>query len=98
MPTPKSTTKKWEFQPVSISAASAIPERSAPMLIVFAAASARHTTTRLQRGNFCRRAPARPIPVTMPMRAHIIWTAAMSGNVSHAVQRSAVPSCAPAIE
>src|ERR1700690_46747 len=34
----------------------------------------------------------------MPMRAHIIWTAAISGHVSNAVQRSVVPSCAPATE
>ena len=49
-------------------------------------------------GELLRKAPARPLPVTMPMRAHIIWTAAISGQVSHAVQSSAVPSCAPAIE
>src|SRR6202167_5996845 len=32
------------------------------------------------------------------MRAHIIGTAAISGHVRSAVQRSLVPSCAPAIE
>src|ERR1019366_3980337 len=33
-----------------------------------------------------------------PIRAHIISTAAISGHVRSAVQRSLVPSCAPATE
>src|ERR1019366_8061922 len=33
-----------------------------------------------------------------PIRAHIISTAAISGHVRSAVQRSFVPSCAPATE
>src|ERR1019366_809665 len=33
-----------------------------------------------------------------PIRAHIISTAAISGHVRRAVQRSLVPSCAPATE
>src|SRR5437764_456300 len=34
----------------------------------------------------------------MPMRAHIICTAAISGHVRKAVQIRLVPNCAPAIE
>src|SRR5258706_15827142 len=34
----------------------------------------------------------------MPIRAHIICTAAMRGHVTNAVQSMVVPSCAPAIE
>ena len=49
-------------------------------------------------GTCARSAPAIPCPVTMPMRAHIVWTATMSGQVKSAVQSSAVPNCAPAIE
>lgn len=45
-----------------------------------------------------RRAVAKPVPVTIPIRAHIDCTAAMSGHVMSEVQRRAVPSCAPAIE
>jgi hypothetical protein len=39
-----------------------------------------------------------PGHVTIPIRAHIIWTVAMSGQVIAAVQRSDVPSWAPATE
>ena len=68
------------------------------MLIVFAAKSARQAATRAHLGNFLRSAPASPIPLTIPMRAHIIWTAAIRGHVNHAVQRSDVPSRAPTTE
>jgi hypothetical protein len=44
------------------------------------------------------RLPAKPFPVTLPTRAHIICTAAIKGHVSNAVQRSLVPSWAPATE
>lgn len=45
-----------------------------------------------------RRMGTKPCPVTLPIRALIICTAAMSGQVRSAVQRSLVPSCAPATE
>lgn len=45
-----------------------------------------------------RSAAARPEPVTIPMRAHIIWTGAISGHVSAAVHSIDIPSCAPARE
>src|ERR1700682_902961 len=75
-----------------------MPERSDPMLIVFAMKRAPHTARRTGRGNFLRSAPIRPRPVTMPIRAHIVWTAAISGQVTRAVHRSLVPNCAPATE
>lgn len=75
-----------------------MPERSAPTLIVFAMSNATATRPMSGLGNFSRSAPASPLPVTMPIRAHIIWTGAMSGQVMKAVQSSVVPSWAPAIE
>ena len=51
-----------------------------------------------QLGNRCLKFPAKPCPVTLPMRAHIICTAAISGHVSSAVHSNLVPSCAPAME
>ena len=79
-------------------AASAMPARSAAMLIVFAVKRAMTNASKSHFGNRCLKFPARPCPVTLPMRAHIICTAAISGQVSSAVQRSLVPSCAPATE
>jgi hypothetical protein len=51
-----------------------------------------------QLGNRCLKFAAKPCPVTLPIRAHIICTAAISGHVRRAVQRSFVPSWAPATE
>jgi hypothetical protein len=68
------------------------------MLMVFAASRAMTKVSRSHFGNRCLKFAARPCPVTMPMRAHIICTAAISGQVSSAVQSSLVPSCAPATE
>ena len=68
------------------------------MLMVFATSRATMKTRTSQIGKRCVRFPASPMPVTLPMRAHIICTAAISGQVSSAVQRSLVPSCAPATE
>ena len=68
------------------------------MLIVFAISRAITKASNSHLGNRCLKFAARPCPVTLPMRAHIICTAAMSGHVSNAVQRSLVPSCAPATE
>src|ERR1700682_2802716 len=84
--------------PVSISAASAMPERSEPTLMLFAPSKATAPINISQGGPLRRSASPRPIPVTMPMRAHINCTQAMSGHVISAVHRSEVPSCAPAME
>ena len=54
--------------------------------------------TQIQRGTFLRSPLAKPSPVTMPMRAHIICTAPINGHVTTEVQSRPVPSCAPAIE
>src|SRR5450755_4508709 len=75
-----------------------MPARSAAMLIVFAASRARTTARSSQLGNRRLKFPAKPCPVTIPIRAHIICTAAISGHVRSAVQRRLVPSCAPATE
>ena len=90
------TTNQRELIPDSIEDASAIPARSAAMLIVFAIKRATTTASSNHLGNRCLRFPARPRPVTLPMRAHIICTAAISGHVSSAVHNSLVPSWAPA--
>ena len=56
IPTPNSTTKMRESNPVSISDASAIPEKSAPMLMMFAASRAIAATATTARGSFLRNA------------------------------------------
>ena len=66
--------------------------------MVLAISKASASTPTSQRGNLARNAPANPTPVTMPIRAQSICTAAISGQVSHAVHNKLVPSCAPAIE
>ena len=95
---PKMSTNQCELTPQSISAASAMPARSAPTLIVLAAKSAKVTMRISHRGKRLRNVSASPRPVTIPIRAHIICTAAISGQVSGAVQSNAVPCCAPAME
>ena len=75
-----------------------MPAKSAPMLIVLAVKRAITNASNSHFGNRCLKFAANPCPVTLPMRAHIICTAAISGHVSSAVQRSLVPSCAPAME
>ena len=75
-----------------------MPARSAPTLIVFAMRRATTKAMQIHLGTFLRSPLARPSPVTIPIRAHIIWTAAMRGQVATDVQRRLVPSCAPAIE
>src|SRR6478735_2380504 len=67
---PKSGTNQSDRSPVSISAESAMPERSAPMLIVFAMKRAKVATAISGLGNLRRNVPASPRPVTIPMRAH----------------------------
>ena len=73
-------------------------ERSAPTVIVFVTNKASEIVPTRGRGNFSPSARDRPCPVTMPMRAQAIWMAAMSGQVRSAVQRIAVPNCAPTTE
>jgi len=92
------TTNQRELIRQSIEAASAMPARSAAMLIVFAPKRAMTRASKSHRGNRLLRFPARPCPVTFPIRAHIICTAAIKGHVRSAVQSSLVPSCAPATE
>src|SRR5450759_1520551 len=75
-----------------------MPARSAAMLIVFARRRENVATMTKGFGMRFRSAAASPSPRTMPIRAHIICTAAMSGQVRRAVQRRLVPSCAPAME
>ena len=58
--TPNTTTKMWESTPESVSAASAIPERSAATLIVLAMKSDATTPARTGRGNFFLSAAPRP--------------------------------------
>ena len=70
--TANTTTNQWELMPDSIAAASAMPARSAPILIVLAARSATTNTSRIHFGNRFLKFAARPCPVTLPMRAHII--------------------------
>src|ERR1039458_7837530 len=75
-----------------------MPARSAAMLIVFARRRENVAAMTKGFGTRFRSAAASPSPRTMPIRAHIICTAAMSGQVRRAVQRRLVPSCAPAME
>ena len=57
------------------------------MLIVFASKSAVIATNTTPLGNLALNAAVIPRSVTMPIRAHIICTAAMSGQVIKAVLR-----------
>ena len=77
---------------------SPIPERSAPILTAFAAKSEIQKRLSMALENFFESALPRPAPVTIPIRAHINWTAAIIGQVNQAIQSREVPSCAPAIE
>ena len=58
------------------------------MLIVFATSSAMVKRATTHRGNFCRNAPARPTPETIPIRAAIIWTQPIMGHVTNAAQEN----------
>ena len=49
-------------------------------------------------GSFLRSAPASPLPVAIATRAQVICTAAISGQVTNAIQSWVVPSSAPAAE
>lgn len=98
MPTPKTIVKNRELMPVSICAASDIPVRSAPIVATFAQRSAAAAIAGTQRGYFCRNAPARPRPVSIPTRAVVNKTNPISGHMNSGAQRTDVPNCAPAME
>ena len=68
------------------------------MLMVLAASNDTAKITSSQTGNRSLSVAASPLPVTIPIRAHMICTAAISGHVTRAVHSSVVPSCAPATE
>src|ERR1051325_7588970 len=84
--------------PVIIFVTSAIPPRSAPMLKTFATIRRKQALHNIQRGQVRRKTPARPRPVTIPKRAHIIWTADIRGNEKRAVHNGAYPNKAPVTE
>ena len=98
IPMPHASTQTNDGTPVSRWAASPIPPRSAPTLMVLAMNSAPAAAASSHRGYFCRSAPASPWPVTTPILAHIICTAAIKGQSTGAVQRKVVPKWAPAME
>src|SRR5437764_8115148 len=95
---PNMRISKCELSPLNISAASAIPTRSAPMLTELAPKSANAVRISIQRGIFFLSAEPTPSPVTIPIRAQVNCTHPMRGQVRHAVQSRDVPSCAPALE
>jgi hypothetical protein len=68
------------------------------MLIVLAIRRAPAARARTGRGNLSRSASINPRPVTMPIRAHMISTAAISGHVTQPIQSRPVPRRAPASE
>ena len=84
--------------PINRPAAAAIAPRSAPTLIVLATTSARTPmdTTGVGKRR-CRLAPS-PALVCRPIRAHISWTAVMSGKVNSAVQSRPKPNWLPTWE
>jgi hypothetical protein len=84
--------------PLSSPPAAATAPRSAPMLTVLAAKTAAMQTPTSQLGNFRRSAVPRPTPVCKAMRAHVSWTATISGKVKRASQRVLVPNWLPAWE
>src|ERR1017187_5696366 len=75
-----------------------MPPRSAPMLNTFATISSRHAGHSTHREYRNRMAPPSPRPVTIPSRAHISCTAAISGKETRAVHRKEYPKTAPATE
>jgi len=98
IPIPNASTQTNSGAPISRCAASAIPPRSAPTLMVLATNSAPAAVASSHRGYFCRSAPVSPWPVTNPILAHICCTAAINGQSTGAAQRNFVPNCAPAME
>src|SRR6187399_1094082 len=79
-------------------AASAMPPRSAAMLITFAMTSRAQAPQSTHREYRLRITLARPRPVTSPSRAHMSCAAVIRGNENRAVQSGAYPNAAPATE
>jgi hypothetical protein len=98
IPIPNASTHAIAGTPVSRCAASAMPPKSAPTLIMLAMNSVPAAVASSHRGYFDCSAPASPQPVTSPIRAHIICTAAIAGQSTGAVQRNCVPNWAPVME
>ncbi len=65
---------------------------SAAMLRVFATSSRTTTPYNTAGGNAAFMFAASPLPVTRPMRAHIDWIAAISGNASGIVHSMLRPN------
>src|ERR1043165_8624807 len=78
--------------PVTISVASAMPPRSAPMLMTLATVRSKQAPHNTQRGYRFLTTAARPRPVTIPSRAHINCTAAIMGKEKIAVHRGPYPN------
>ena len=95
---PYATTSGLESTPVTIAVASAIPPRSAAMLNTLATTSSAQAPQRIDRGYRRRTTPASPRPVTIPSRAHMSCTPAISGNEKSAVHSGAYPNDAPVTE
>src|ERR1700757_3599760 len=72
--------------PVIIEVADAMPPRSAPMLVTLAITSSRHAGHSALRPYWTRSSAPRPRPLTMPRRAHMSCTDAISGKHTQAVQ------------
>src|SRR5262245_9384567 len=97
MLTANTMTQMCELILVNVSAASAIPDRCAATLTVFASNRAVMAAKTTGLGHRALNPAVMPRPLTMPIRAHVICTVAMSGHVIKAVQRREVPKRAPAI-
>src|SRR3954453_3421551 len=84
--------------PVINSVASAIPARSAPILITFAETSSEQHSQRTGGGYRVRMTLASPRPVTSPNRAHINCTPTISGRNKSAVHSGLYPNEDPVTE
>jgi len=71
--------------PVIICMASAIPPKSAPILITLATVSSKQAPHNTQRDYRRRTTAAKPRPVIIPSREHINCTAAIRGKANSAV-------------
>jgi hypothetical protein len=95
---PKPTAQTLDGTWVTNAADADMPATSAAMFSVFAPTTSTTSVRRSQAGITCRIAAIRPVPVTIPMRAHISWTAIIIGTVINATQSRPKPRLAPAIE
>jgi len=86
MATPIGTTSNVRGIGTGRLIAAAIAPISAPALIRLARSSADTAAYTTGRGNRSRRTAASPRPVTIPILAHVNWTAAIIGNDTSAVQ------------